>query len=788
MQDHTTSINKDTDNTTTKFANWIVGHRWTVIALTLLMVAVVASGMRNAGFTGDYHVFFAPDNPQMLAFELLENTYSKDDNVLIVLAPKNGKVFTKKTMAVVENITKMGWQVPYSSRVDSISNFQYTKATGDDLIVRDLYENAAALSDENISNIKSIALKEPQLVNKLLSPEAHVTGINITVQLPGISPETEMPKITIAVNKIADQIREQNPEIDVYMTGIVLLNDAFFSSSMRDMSTLVPLTFLVVILAVGLFLRSWTSTFATLWIIVFSIMVGMGFSGWAGIKLTPPSSVAPTIIMTLAVANAIHILVSMFHAMRQGVAKRDAIVESLRINMQPVFLTSLSTIIGFLAMNFSESPPFHDLGNIVAVGMAASFVLSVTFLPAVMALLPVRVPKRQVNQYTKMLKLAEFVIQRRTPLLISMSLIVLVLGSFLQRNNLGENFVEYFDKTVPFRNSSDFISQNLGGMYRIDYSVDSKESGGISATEFQQKLEAFGNWYRDQPEVIHVNTLTDTIKRLNKNMHGDDPAFHTLPTERNLTAQYLLLYELSLPYGLDLNNQINVDKSATRMSVTIKNINTTEILALEERAQNWLQENGAEIKSDGSSTTIMFSHIGKRNIKSMIIGTTVALILISFILIFALRSLKTGMISLVPNLAPAVLGFGLWGLLVGEINIGLSIVTGMTLGIVVDDTVHFLSKYLRARREKNLSAEDAVRYAFATVGTALWVTSAVLISGFMILTLSTFKLNSDMGLLTSVVIAFALLADFLLLPALLLTLEGKKKPTPTATKAALENT
>ena len=775
-----------TDNGTTQFAKWIINNRWAVIGLTILIVAAITSGMRYAGFTGDYHVFFTEDNPQMLAFERLENTYSKDDNVLIVIAPKEGSVFTRKTMQAVEQITEMGWQVPYSSRVDSISNFQYTHANGDDLIVEDLYENADSLSTKDIEDIKSIALKEPLLVNKLLSPEGHVTGINITVQLPGVSPETEMPKITVAVNEIRDQIREQYPQLDVYMTGIVLLNNAFFSASMQDMSTLVPLTFLIVLIAVGLFLRSWTSTFSTLWIIMFSIMVGMGFSGWAGIKLTPPSSVAPTIVMTLAVANAIHILVSMFHAMRHGTEKRDAIIESLRINMQPIFLTSLSTVIGFLAMNFSESPPFHDLGNIVAVGMTASFLLSITFLPALMAILPVRVPKRNLDDNSKMLRLAEFVIQRRTPLLIGMCLIVITLGSFLPRNNLGENFVEYFDESIPFRAASDFVSDNLGGMYRIDYSVDSNEASGISAPEFQNQLEAFANWYRTQPEVIHVNTLTDTMKRLNKNMHSDTESFYRLPEEHNLSAQYLLLYELSLPYGLDLNNQINVDKSATRMSVTIKNINTTEILALENRAQDWLRKNGAEIRSDGSSTTIMFAHIGKRNIKSMIVGTTVALILISIILIFALRSFKTGLISLVPNLVPAIMGFGLWGLLVGEINVGLSIVTGMTLGIVVDDTVHFLSKYLRARREKGLDAEEAVRYAFSTVGTALWVTSAVLVSGFMILTLSTFKLNSDMGLLTSVVIALALFADFLLLPSLLLKLEGKKKAEIVTVVAATE--
>jgi len=571
------------------------------------------------------------------------------------------------------------------------------------------------------------------------------------------------------------------------MTGMVLLNDAFFSSSMKDMSTLVPLTFLIVLVAVGIFLRSWTSTFSTLWIIVFSIMAGLGFSGWAGIKLSPPSSVAPTIIMTLAVANTIHILVSMFHAMRLGTPKKEAIIESLRINMQPVFLTSLSTLIGFLCMNFSESPPFHDLGNIVAVGMGTSFLLSITFLPALMTILPVRTPKQKLDNNSAMLHLAEFVIRRRTPILVIMSLIVLTLGSFLPRNNLGENFVEYFDKSMPFRTSSDFISNNLGGMYRIDYSVDSKQAGGISNPEFLDKLAQFSQWYEQQPEVIHVNTLTDTMKRLNKNMHADSDSFYTLPDERNLAAQYLLLYEMSLPYGLDLNNQINLDKSATRMTVTIKNINTTNILALEQRAQDWLQQNGAEIRSDGSSTTIMFSHIGKRNIESMILGTTIALFLISLILVFALRSFKTGLISLVPNLVPATMGFGLWGLLVSEINVGLSIVTGMTLGIVVDDTVHFLSKYLRARREKGLDAEEAVRYAFSTVGTALWVTSAVLIAGFMILTLSTFKLNSDMGLLTSIVIALALTADFLLLPALLMKIDSRQSKTIASTNPATDS-
>ena len=258
-------------------------------------------------------------------------------------------------------------------------------------------------------------------------------------------------------------------------------------------------------------------------------------------------------------------------------------------------------------------------------------------------------------------------------------------------------------------------------------------------------------------------------------MHGDDPGWYRLPAERDLAAQYLLLYEMSLPYGLDLNNQINIDKSATRMTVMLYNMTTSSVLALEQRAAAWMRDNlPPAMHNAAASPTVMFSHIGARNIRSMLVGTTVALVLISFILVFALRSLRIGLLSLVPNLIPAALAFGAWGLAVGQVGLALSVVTGMTLGIVVDDTVHFLSKYLRARREKGLGAEDAVRYAFGTVGLALVVTSIVLIAGFMVLAFSAFALNSNMALMTSVTILFAIIADFLLLPPLLMALDRKE--------------
>jgi hypothetical protein len=448
--------------------------------------------------------------------------------------------------------------------------------------------------------------------------------------------------------------------------------------------------------------------------------------------------------------------------------------ESLRINLQPIFITSLTTAIGFMSMNFSDAPPFRDLGNIVAIGVIASFFYCIALLPALMLVLPVRVKTATNHSVTAFDALADFVIKRRKPVLWGMSLLVVGLVAFVPQNELNDEFIKYFDERVDFRVDTDFTTENLTGIYNIAYSLEAGQSGAISEPAFLNRLEAFANWYRQQPEVLHVNSLSDTMKRLNRNLHGDDPEWHRMPGQRDLAAQYLLLYEMSLPYGLDLNNQINIDKSATKLDVSVNSLSSNRIIALEERAQQWLKDNApASMLVHGASPAIMFSHIGARNIRSMLTGTTLALVLISFILVFALRSLRIGLISIIPNLVPAGMAFGLWGLLVGEIGLALSVVTGMTLGIVVDDTVHFLSKYLRARREDGLSSAEAVRYAFHTVGKALWTTSAVLIAGFLVLTRSPFELNSGMGLLSAITIGLALLADFLLLPTLLMTLDKK---------------
>ena len=467
--------------------------------------------------------------------------------------------------------------------------------------------------------------------------------------------------------------------------------------------------------------------------------------------------------------------------MRLGREKRAAIIESIRVNFTPVFLTSITTSIGFLSMNFSDAPPFRDLGNVVAIGVMMAWAMSILFLPALISVLPFRVKLADPNKASFYDHLGNFVVGNRKPLLWGSVATIGALAVFIPRIELNDQWVNYFEESIEFRTDTDYSMEHLAGIYTIEYSIPAGESGGISNPEYLKHLDEFSTWYREQPSVKQVVTISDTFKRLNKNMHGDDESYYSIPDNRELAAQYLLLYEMSLPYGLDLNNTINVDKSASRFIVTVENITTRELRETIELGANWLNENTPEFMHvTAASPSVMFAYISERNIKSMISGTAGAIILISIILALAIRSFRYGALSLIPNIVPAVMGFGTWAILQGTMGLSLSIVTGMTLGIVVDDTVHFLTKYIRARREKNMDAEDAVRYAFQSVGRALVVTTIILVVGFSILSLSSFYLNSSMGQLTAIVILMALIADFLFLPALLITLDGKKERKPAA--------
>jgi predicted RND superfamily exporter protein len=762
------------------FARWLIRWRKLVLLCSGIIMILAATGVRFMIFNSDQDIWFSENNPQLLAMNELEEKFSKDKNIFIAIEAKDGEIFTQKTLAGIEELTLNAWKTPYSSRVDAITNFQYTHSEGDELIVDDLVRNASTIKDTEIAKIKEIALNEPMLLNRLINNSATVTGVNITVKIPdgeiGEVAEREAD-IRNFVRQMVSEFEAQHPHLKTYLSGLVMLSGAFKEAAKKDGQTLIPLMFLILIIAIWITTRSLSGMIASLIVLIFSIITALGVAGWLGIQLDVLSASAPTMILTLAVADSIHILVSMLQAMRRGISKQKAIVISLQTNLLPVFITSLTTVIGFLTLNFNDSQPFHNLGNIAAIGISAAFMFAIFTLPALMAVFPVKVKENQSkalkNEWLD--RLAEYLIRHQKRLLWASALTVLVIAPLSLINELNDQWVEYFDRSIPFRADTDFMTEHLTGIYNIEYSLSSEEQYGITNPDYLEKLEEFELWFKSQPQVIHVNSFVEVMKRVNKSMHGDDPDFYRIPGNSYEAAQYLLLYEMSLPYGLDLNNRINVNKSETRFTVTVKNLSSKDLIALTELGEGWLKEHAPDYMfSQGASRPLMFAHLGKRQINGMLKGGIFAILLITGVLIFALRSVKYGLLSLLPNLTPILFAFGIWGLTVGQINSAVAVVIGMTLGIIVDDTVHILIKYLRARRKENKSPEDAIQYAFFNVGRPIIVTTIILTAGFLVLSLSGFEMNAAMAKITALTICLALVTDLLMLPVILIAISRKK--------------
>ena len=696
----------------------LLRYRWLVVAGATLVMLAMAAGGRFITVSNDHRILFGEDNPQLVAYDALEDTYTSSNTALIAVSPRQGTVFTRETLGVIERLTEEAWQAPYSSRVDSLTNYSHSEALGDDLIVGPLVEDAASLSDADLDRIEEIANDSIELVGRMLAEDGRVAGLAINFIPPRETHDASVVELNAYLDDMLARARAESPETDFHITGDIVMQRAFAQATQDDLERLTPIVFFLIVAVAYLILRSIAGALSMVVMILFSVGTAMGLAGWNQTVFSPVNAGVPIIVMAITVAQSVHITTMTLTAMRRGLDRMEAVAESVRVNAFPVFLASLTTVIGFLSLNASDSPPFHTLGNYVAFGVACTFVYSMSLLPALLSILPLRVKPAAAGEVTFFDRFGEFVVARRKPLLWLTTIPALFLLVGIFRIELNDSLPNYFDERYEFRRDSDYIIENLTGLESQEYSLASSGEGGITDPEYLRQIDAFAEWCRSQPEVTYVRVFSDTMKRLNKNMHEDDPAYYRLPDDQALATQYLLLYELSLPFGMDLNDRIDISKSSTRMSVVMRDITSNEQQELAARARAWLEENAPGLTTEATGLSVIVSHITERNIKSMLRGTVIAMSLISLVLVVVFKSVRFGLLSLIPNFIPAGMSFGLWGYLVGRVGIAASVVTVVAFGIIVDDTIHFLTKYLKIRREGR-SAADAVRYAFSTVGKAL---------------------------------------------------------------------
>jgi predicted RND superfamily exporter protein len=742
--------------------HWGVDHPWIVAGLSLMVLLLLAAGASRLQFDPRYSTFFAEDDPQLRAFEHLRDVFAPSDSVVFIVDPGPRGAFSESGLRMLEQLTEAAWELPFTLRVDSPLNHPHSRADGDLVEIGPLVEDAAALDAEGRARVARIARTTPELAGRLVERDGPHVAVAVTVILEG-DPLVATARLMTAARELARETEQRHPGVGIHLGGIVAMNHAFSESSLNDSAVLLPLMLALMIAGLIVLLNAALPVLAIVAVMLLSVAGALGAAGWAGMVLTTPAAIAPIIIITVAIADGVHLVLG------QRLAGMDAPIEALRRSLdeqrRPILLTSLTTAAGFASMNFSAVPPFRDLGNLVAVGALLAGALSLTLLPALLRLLPhssraPRVPAAGLG------RLADLLLRRRARVVLLLGLGALALVPGLAKLQVNDDFVAYFDEDLPFRQAAEIADEHLAGMYEIEYQLVAPESGGIHDPEWLAQVDAFTAWLRAQPETAHVLSWTDVLERLHRVMSDGGAEAGRLPPDAPTASQYTLLYELSLPLGLDLTNLIAQDYGSVRQLVTLRNMDSRRVLEFEERADAWLAEHAPDVGQRHGGINLMFAHISERNVAAMFEGNLLAVGVIALVLAAALRSLTLAAVSLVTNLVPVLGAFAIWGWLSGDLGLALSTAFGMTLGIVVDDTVHLLSRFQRSRAA-GMSPAEAVRTAVTAVGPALVITTGILLLGFACLASSSFAINGLLARITMLTIGLALVFDLLLLPALL---------------------
>ncbi len=768
-------------------ANWSIKLRWLIIPLWIAVTTCAAWGIKDLTLTADTRVFFDDRNPYLLELQDFEKKYSQNNNLLVVIHRADDTIFDASTLTLISDLTEAAWALPHASRVDSLANFQRIWSDADSIGIENLIPTQGDLTKERVDIVRTAALTDSALLNRLVSPDGRTTGINVNFNLPNRA-SNEIREIVAATRNMVAQYESSETGLKFHVTGNVALMRVFSEAVEMDLKLLIPLTLAVSVIVLALIFNSLASVLSVVSVLVFASAFAMGLAGYVGMVLNPASVVAPVVIMILAVAGAIHVVSTVQRTLSELSSdpsreqnktedeKRSAIRAAIDANAVPVTLASMTTAIGFIALNLSASPPFRDMGNAIVVGIAVSWLLIFSWLPALLSL--VTVP-RQKPVSDPILKFLGNMSNWTWPLaLVAVIASVYISFGWARSLTLDDDFIRGFDQRFDYARASEFAEENLTGLNVIEFDLNANGPEMAYSPDYLATIDRFSEWLRQQDHVVSVTSITDVAKKINRAMNADDETAFRLPNDSSTTAQYYLLYEISLPLGLELSDYVNVARSSSRLTALLRRATSGDIRELNRDAQNWLAENAPpHMQTRGTSINVVFSHLSGLTIQSMILSTVISILAISIIIGVSLQSWRLGIVSLATNSVPLIIGFGLWSHLIGPMGLAAAVVTVICFGLVVDDTVHFLAKYKSAEDEKKKtrteskgnqkSPVDPVVHAFVHAGSPMAITTFVICAGFAVLLASGFEINRTLAALTIIVVATALLVDFFLLPPLL---------------------
>jgi len=775
-----------------KSGAWSYDHRYIVLGICLVVFSICIYFAKDVRFDNSFEAFFDRDDLVYTRFlEFRDNFGSDEISYILYEAPgKENGVWDLGVMHDIDEISKkIEKKAPFVKRVLSLSNSEFIEGRPGELIIHDILKDFPE-NQEEMLKIRNKVLAKPLYVNGLADASGRFGAIVVEMHKSSIDPLEEIqvdpqkgtdlfnlyPQATaVVIKKILSEYEKKG--IVFYNTGDVELNSEYNIITMKESERLGIITFIVIGILLAFFFRSVNGVIGPLAVVGLSILISVSFMGFIGWKFDLMFSMLPTVLIAVGVADAVHIITDFRTYHKSLNDRREAIKKTIYLTGLPCMFTSLTTSAGFISMTISPIKSIKHFSIYSAVGVAGAFILSVTFLVIFLSFGSRQCKGRSPEKSQKkdpgnallkksLLFVATFDIRHKL-LIIIVSLFIFgfaIAGIF--RIKVDSSFLSEFSDKLEIKRVTQRVDEVMGGTVSYSYVFDTDKTDGILDPAVLREIEALQNKANTMDIVMKTYSIVDLLKDINKSLHDENPSYYVLPETVEQAAQYLLIYEMS--GGNELENYITTNYNSANLEVRTKLADASEIQKLVAELDRFLESRPVNgIKPAMTGMGALWFKLIDYIVQSQIRGFLLAFSVIAVMMCILFGSIRVGMLSMIPNLSPVVITLGIMGWAAIPLDYVKLMIGCLAIGIAVDDTIHLLARYQHEFRRSG-NYEEALFRSMAHVGRALFITSVVLVSGFLVFLNSLMDSLAQFGVLVAATISVALLADFLLMPALVM--------------------
>lgn len=797
------------DRIEANFAGWgrfVIRFRWSVIAAMALVTVVLCSGISSLRFETSTDRFLDAGDPARVIYDDFRRQFVNDDTILVLVRGEDvfSFPFLERLRALHRDLES---EVPLLDELTSLVNARVTRGGANDLIVEGLMEEWPE-DDEALARIAQRARSNPVYVNTLLSRDNRYTTLTINVSpeaqgtkeevLAGFDEETvdglaehEVSLPPVLMNEDLDAVmqsvfgvveRHRAEDFRIWVTGNPEMTWALANSTMKSLPLFTGLASLCIIFILSLFFRRVSGVVLPLTMVVLPLGATLGVMGHTGLPISTATQQIPTFLLAVCIGDSIHILTIFYRCLDEGSSRHDAIIAALEHSGLAVMMTTLTTAVGLGSFVFAKLEPLVELGTVAPLGVLLAFVYSVALLPALLAVLPVKrragTSTRELSPSDRFLTGVGTFATTRPWLVVGVWCVVLSASIWgAAQLEIAHRPLEWFPEDHPTPIAALETNAALEGFMPLEIIVDTGVENGLHEPEVLRRIAALQEFARSV-KVNDINvgqaiSLVDILKETHQALNANDPAYYTVPDDRKLVAQELLLFENSGSDDLEELVDSQFRKARVRLFVTYHDglLYLELVRAINDGAREIMGEH-ATIQTTG------LVELWLHTIDAMLISTfrsyTIALAVIAPLMILLIGSVRLGLLSLIPNLAPIIIGMAVMAGLGIHFDMFTMMIGTISISIAVDDTIHFMHGFRRRYRASG-DATEAVRDTLLTTGRALLVTSLVLCSGFAVQIFGDMQSTRNVGMIITVTIVAALLADIVLAPALVILATRRAK-------------